>query len=153
MKKTLSITFENDYPVTVTITSQNKSEETPLYCDETERLILGGIMQNNQLWEDVSSLIHLDSFHSEKHRQIFSCIQALAAREECLDVVTILEALDCGKLLDSAGGIDYVITLAKTAYPFDIKKSALALASAAKQRHLLETTLKSIELFNSVFAK
>jgi len=79
---------------------------------EAEQAVLGGIMLDNQAWDKVADIIIDTDFYRKDHRIIFAGIAALAEDNNPCDVVTVSEYLDNRGELDSAGGLEYLATLA-----------------------------------------
>ena len=79
---------------------------------EAEQSVLGGIMLDNQAWDKVADIIVDSDFYRKDHRIIFAGIAALADDSKPCDVVTVSEYLDNRGELESAGGLEYLATLA-----------------------------------------
>jgi len=88
------------------------SIKSPPYSLEAEQSILGGIMLNNEAWDDVGERVTEKDFFRHDHQVIYSVMAILAEAREPLDVVTLSEALDQRQLLDEVGGIAYLGELA-----------------------------------------
>ena len=80
---------------------------------EAEQSVLGGLMLDNNAWDKIADLVAEDDFYRRDHRLIFRSIGELSARSEPFDVVTLSERLDKQGLLEDAGGLAYLGTLAK----------------------------------------
>jgi len=80
---------------------------------EAEQSVLGGLMLDNDAWDKIADAVVEEDFYRRDHRLIFRAISELAARTEPFDVVTLSEWLDKQGLLDDAGGLAYLGTLAK----------------------------------------
>ena len=87
--------------------------KVPPHSLEAEQSVLGGLMLDNNAWDTVSEIVLEDNFYRQEHRQIFRTMQKLVNDSNPLDVVTLSEELDRTAELDSAGGLDYLIELAK----------------------------------------
>jgi len=70
-------------------------------------------MLDNNAWERVLDQVSDGDFYRHDHRLIFRAVAALAARTEPFDVITLSEWLNTQGLLDDAGGLAYLGTLAK----------------------------------------
>lgn len=88
--------------------------KTPPHSIEAEQSVIGGVMLNNDSWDDVAEQVSEKDFYRQDHRVIFSAIGVLAEEGQPLDVVTIAEALDQRQLLEQAGGIAYLGELANS---------------------------------------
>jgi replicative DNA helicase len=80
---------------------------------EAEQSVLGGLMLDNEAWDKISDIIIEDDFYRRDHRMIFRSIAALAEKASPFDVITLSEWLEANGLLDNAGGLAYLGTLAK----------------------------------------
>ncbi len=80
---------------------------------EAEQSVLGGLMLDNEAWDKIADAITEEDFYRRDHRLIFRAVAALAARTEPFDVITLSEWLNTQGLLDDAGGLAYLGTLAK----------------------------------------
>lgn len=85
----------------------------PPHSIEAEQSILGGLMLDNSAWEKVVERVSEKDFYRFDHRIIYRGMQSLAAKNQPLDVITLSETLaEMGKL-DDAGGLAFLIELAK----------------------------------------
>ena len=80
---------------------------------EAEQSVLGGLMLDNQAWDKAADMVVEEDFYRRDHRLIFRAIAALQADSKPCDVVTLQEWLDKNGLLEDAGGLAYLGTLAK----------------------------------------
>ncbi len=80
---------------------------------EAEQSVLGGLMLDNNAWDKIADAVTEEDFYRRDHRLIFRAVAALAARTEPFDVITLSEWLDKQGLLEDAGGLAYLGTLAK----------------------------------------
>lgn len=85
----------------------------PPHSIEAEQSILGGLMLDNQAWERVIEHVSEKDFYRFDHRLIFRAMQALTGKNQPIDVITLSEALAEMSKLDDAGGLSYLIDLAK----------------------------------------
>jgi replicative DNA helicase len=87
--------------------------KVPPHSMEAEQSVLGGLMLDNNAWDTVSEVVLEDNYYRQEHRQIFRTMQKLVNDGKPIDVVTLSEELDRTAELESAGGLDYLIELAK----------------------------------------
>ncbi|WP_156473675.1 replicative DNA helicase [Neptuniibacter marinus] len=87
--------------------------KVPPHSMEAEQSVLGGLMLDNNAWDTVSEVVLEDNFYRQEHRQIYRTMQKLVNDGNPIDVVTLSEELDRTAELESAGGLDYLIELAK----------------------------------------
>jgi replicative DNA helicase len=79
---------------------------------EAEQSLLGGLMLDHLAWEKVADIVSAADFYRKDHRLIFAAIAVLADDNNPCDVVTVSEFLDNRSELESAGGLEYLATLA-----------------------------------------
>ncbi len=87
--------------------------KVPPHSMEAEQSVLGGLMLDNNAWDTVSEVVLEDNFYRQEHRQIYRTMQKLVNDGNPIDVVTLSEELDRTAELESAGGLDYLVELAK----------------------------------------
>lgn len=80
---------------------------------EAEQSVLGGLMLDNNAWDTAAEILIEDHFYRHDHRLIYRVMQKLVNNQSPLDVVTLSEELDRTGDLDRAGGLDYLVELAK----------------------------------------
>ncbi|HHE5077335.1 replicative DNA helicase [Citrobacter freundii] len=91
------------------------SLKTPPQSIEAEQSVLGGLMLENQRWDDVAEIVSEQDFSSRPHRSIFSAMRSLVANQFPIDLITLAEHIENegeGKL-DSLGGFAYLAELSK----------------------------------------
>ncbi len=79
---------------------------------EAEQSLIGGLMLDKTAWDKIADVITETDFYRKDHRLIFSAIASLAEDANPCDVVTVSECLDNRSELDSAGGLEYLASLA-----------------------------------------
>lgn len=78
---------------------------------ESERVILGAILLDNQLISQAIEKISADDFYSPLHRRIFKAMTALFERSERIDPILIGEELKKDGSIESIGGIAAITNL------------------------------------------
>ncbi|AWP34360.1 replicative DNA helicase [Pantoea eucalypti] len=101
----------------------NKSNETqdrqlagvkmPPHSLEAEQSVLGGLMLDNERWDNVSERVVANDFYNRSHRLIFSEMQRLLENSKPIDLITLSESLETRGELEMAGGFAYLAELAK----------------------------------------
>ncbi|HLQ25921.1 MAG TPA: replicative DNA helicase [Acidiferrobacterales bacterium] len=86
--------------------------KVPPQSVEAEQCVLGGLMLDNQRWEQIADKLTADDFYRKEHRLIFRAITALCEQSKPADVVTVSEWLENNAELENAGGLAYLGTLA-----------------------------------------
>ncbi|WP_019613581.1 replicative DNA helicase [Psychromonas ossibalaenae] len=78
---------------------------------EAEQAIIGGLLLNNEAWNDVAERVVERDFYHRAHRQIFSTIEHLSSEDIPVDLVTLSEHLENNQELEGVGGIAYLAEL------------------------------------------
>lgn len=99
--------------MTQTIEAINPSLKIPPHSIEAEQAVLGGLMLDNNAWEQVSDRISEQDFYRTDHRIIFRTIAALALQDKPIDLITISERLEAQQELTEVGGLSYLGQIAK----------------------------------------
>jgi replicative DNA helicase len=58
---------------------------------EAEIAVIGGLILDNEAWEQIADILQVNDFYNQEHRKIFSCIINLVNDNVPFDVVTINE--------------------------------------------------------------
>jgi len=78
---------------------------------EAEQAIIGGLLLNNEAWNDVAERVVERDFYHRAHRLIFATIEHLSSEDIPVDLVTLSEHLDNKQELEPIGGIAYLAEL------------------------------------------
>lgn len=78
---------------------------------ESERVILGAILLDNQLISQAIELLQSDDFYSPLHRRIYKAMTTLFERGERIDPILIGEELRKDGSIDSIGGVATITNL------------------------------------------
>lgn len=92
---------------------QMEGLKLPPHSLEAEQSVLGGLMIDNERWDNVSERVTAEDFYSRPHRTIFSQMQRLLELGRPIDLITLSEALEQNAELDSVGGFAYLAELSK----------------------------------------
>lgn len=87
--------------------------KVPPHSIEAEQSVLGGLMLDNNAWDTVAETVVEDNFYRHDHRLVFRTMTKLMNNGQPLDVVTLSEELDRIGELDNAGGLEYLVDLAR----------------------------------------
>ncbi|MEJ2309502.1 MAG: replicative DNA helicase [Gammaproteobacteria bacterium] len=96
----------------VTAETNTQSLRVPPHSMQAEQSVLGGLMLDNATWDQVADRVTKKDFYRREHQLIFDAIAALAEENKPFDVVTLAESLERSELLEEAGGLVYLGTLA-----------------------------------------
>lgn len=86
-------------------------EIKPLYSEDAEQSVLGGVFIDNTAYDRLVGIVSEHDFYPREHRMIFRAIAKLLDESKPVDVVTVAEFLDSHKLLEDAGGINYLVNI------------------------------------------
>lgn len=75
---------------------------------DAEKSILGGLMLEQEAWDEVSEILVEDDFYKPSHKKIFAGIRELHRREMPSDLVTVSNLLMEKGELESLGGAAYL---------------------------------------------
>lgn len=115
--------------------------------DEAERSVLGGILRDYRVLDDLISEIDPSDFYAERHRSIFEAMRQLSQEQTPVDLVTLTERLRRDKRLEPVGGDAYLMDLADSVVSAaGISAHAKIVRDKALLRALIESSRKINEL-------
>lgn len=92
---------------------QMEGLKLPPHSLEAEQSVLGGLMLDNERWDNVSERVAALDFFSRPHRMIFSEMQRLLEMGKPIDLITLSESLETKSELSLVGGFAYLAELSK----------------------------------------
>lgn len=117
--------------------SKRKRPQPP-HSVEAEQSVLGGLMLDNDRWDDVATQISAQDFFISAHRTIYSHMQTLIEQGNPIDLITLSETLEQQEQLCQVGGFAYLAELSKnTPSAANIIPYAQYIASYGELRQLL----------------
>lgn len=87
--------------------------KVPPHSVESERAVLGALLLDNSAWEQIGDRLVAEDFYRPDHQLIFRTLSEHAERMAPFDVITVSESLKRSGSLDEAGGIEYLMSLAR----------------------------------------
>ncbi|MHA7594397.1 SPI-7-type island replicative DNA helicase [Pantoea sp. XAF26B01_ASV70] len=95
--------------------SDNRRNIPGLYSQDAEQSVIGGLMLDNDCWDEVILRISTDDFFHRIHREIFKAMSQLVAAGKPIDLLTLAESIENrGKdSLEQLGGFAYLAELTK----------------------------------------
>ena len=78
----------------------------------SEQAVLGGLLVDNNAYEQIADVLNSDDFYRKDHQLIYAQIEALCLAGQPADVVTVYCALENVGTADTAGGLPYLNELA-----------------------------------------
>ncbi len=127
-----------------------ESLKVPPHSIQAEQSVLGGLLLDNQTWDNVADKVSEEDFYRRDHKLIFRAIAQLAAQQDPFDVVTLSELLESRNELSNVGGLAYLGTLVK-----DTPSAAniLAYANIVRDRSVLRQLIHvGTEISDSAFS-
>lgn len=85
----------------------------PPHSIEAEQSVLGGLMLDNERWDDVAERVVSEDFYTRQHRHIFTEMHRLQEMGKPIDLITLAESLEQQGQLDIVGGFAYLAELSK----------------------------------------
>ena len=113
----------------------------PPHSIEAEQAVLGGAFLDKEAWDKVVERVREEDFYRKDHRIIFRAISKLSNEGQPCDIVTVTEWLESHQLLDEAGGMSSIASLAEnTPSAMNIKSYADIIRKRSILRQLISAT-------------
>lgn len=80
---------------------------------QAERSVLGGLLLEHNVYDEVADVLRPEMFYSDVHGLIYGAIASLQERAVRVDAVTVSEELGPSKLID-VGGVPYLLEILDT---------------------------------------
>lgn len=123
--------------------------KVPPHSIEAEQSVLGGLMLDNNVWDQVAERLTDTDFYRGDHKTLFQAITHLASEGRPFDVVTLVDWLENRNQLDAVGGIPYLAALAR-----DTPSAAniAAYANIVRERSVLRQLIQvGTDIANSAY--
>ncbi len=101
---------------------------------DAEQAVLGGLMLDNTVWDDVADVLIDSDFYRKEHSIIFKAMQKQDNASKPIDLVTLAEALDHVNQLELIGGLEYLAELSNNT---PSTANIMAYASIIRERAIL----------------
>lgn len=116
------------------------------FSEDTEKSLLGVLMLQKRAWESIESIVVAADFYTQKHAVIFTAIAKLHAKQQAVDMITVVESLQTMEHLETAGGESYVYALADSApATANVIEYAKIVRDKALLRSLQDSATKIVE--------
>lgn len=106
--------------------------------------VLGSMMLSQTAIDEVTSILTQQDFFMPSHQTLFRLMRQLSNDRLVVDLITLKHALNAEKLMESVGGIDYLVQIVESV------PSALNAAHYAKQVADLSTHREVIKTANAM---
>ena len=121
---------------------QKELKELP-HNAEAEQGLLGAILLNNDIADEVSAIIDSNHFYEEIHKRIYEVINRLIAKGQLATPVTLKSYFEVEKSLEEIGGSSYLARLANAAVSLEYAKNyAQIIYDLAVRRNLISLVEK-----------
>jgi len=129
------------------IIGANDKGKLPPQAIELEETVLGALMIEKDAFATVADLLTPGCFYKEQNRYIFEAINSLAAKEQPIDVPTVVDRLKTQGTLEKAGGVPYVNDLTRrVASTAHLRYHAQIVSQKATARDLIRMAAELEEL-------
>ncbi len=85
----------------------------PPHSVEAEQSVLGGLMLDNNSWDNIAEILSPEDFYRQEHRLIFRTMEKLVGGGKPIDVVTLSEDLERTEGEENAVDLEYLVDLAR----------------------------------------
>ncbi|MCQ2333696.1 MAG: replicative DNA helicase [Paludibacteraceae bacterium] len=120
------------------VVGANEFGKLPPQALELEEAVLGALMLEREAYIIVADLLRPESFYNPKNRYIYEAIRALAAMDQPIDLMTVVEKLKSLGTLAEAGGPAYIAELTrKVSSTAHLQYHAQIVAQKATARELI----------------
>lgn len=124
---------------------RGQSEEVLLFSLEAEQSVLGSIIVDPSCLSIVLDYVTVDSFYSERNRQLFAAIVTLFSSGENIDVITLLHAAEAEHIFKDTGEAQvYIAQLAEIVPTSSHVESYAKIVQEKKYLRDLNRTAKDI---------
>lgn len=119
----------------------------PPQAIEAEQSILGSMMLDSNLADEIGSMLDIEDFYRNDHKTLFRTIGEMSSAGQSVDIITVSEKLMETGEASEVGGLVYLNTLVKnTPQSGNIKSYASVVRRRAIARKVIETCNHSIEM-------
>src|SRR5438094_2681727 len=87
------------------------ADRLPPQNRDAERSVLGSILRDNAVLDDVVQIVRTPNFYTDAHQKIFEACVKLRDRGDAIDLVTLHEYLKEQKHSEDVGGMAYLSDL------------------------------------------
>ena len=120
--------------------------KVPPQAIEAEQSVLGGLMLDNECFDDVVDSVSEHDFYTHAHRLIYNSILAIQADNNPVDLVTVRDLLDKREELETIGGLAYLDQLVRnTPSTANLVTYAQIIRDRSILRQLINASNKIIE--------
>ena len=122
------------------VSEQVRNTEAP-HSVEAERAILGALLIDGAVWDEISDVLSAEDFYVSAHRTIFEEMRKISAKGSDIEAVGVLDALIGSKLSDRVGGPQYLHELSLQGSTRNACQYANIVRAHAARRELIKAAL------------
>ena len=113
---------------------------------EAEQTVLGSILENNELFDEITDEINEGHFHDTIHQKIYKIISNLISKGLLANPITIKNFFNDNQELTEIGGLEYLLKLTKVSTTKNqIKHYSKLLADLYIRRQLIKISEETLE--------
>jgi len=113
---------------------------------EAEQTILGSILENNELFDEITDEINEGHFHDAIHQKIYKIISNLISKGLLANPITIKNFFNDNQELTEIGGLEYLLKLTKVSTTKNqIKHYSKLLSDLYIRRQLIKISEETLE--------
>lgn len=105
---------------------------------EAERAVLGAVLIDNRVWPVARGIVSSRDFFRQAHRWVFEAIEAVAQRNEPMDLLTVRAELERRQQLDDVGAADVYALIDGVPYSTNVEYYARIVKDKALLRQLID---------------
>ena len=102
-----------DTPYNTSQAADSRLLKVPPHSKDAEQSVLGGLLLDNQAFDQVTEVLQPRDFYYPDNLLIFSAMARLSAANQPLDIITVSEALESDGELEKIGGLSYLAEIAR----------------------------------------
>src|SRR5687767_91061 len=87
------------------------ADRLPPQSREAEKGVIGSILRDNTVLNDILRVVRVDNFYFDAHQKIFQAITDSVSASKPVDLVILHEMLKSRKQLEDVGGVPYLTEL------------------------------------------
>ena len=80
---------------------------------EAEQHLLGSVMVNNEIIDEIASIINYEKFYDPIHKKIYEVIENLNSKGMVANPITLKNFFEKNKGLEEVGGVEYLVKLTR----------------------------------------
>ena len=92
---------------------QNKQENKQPSNLEAEQALLGSILVNNDIIDEISTMVNSNIFYDPAHVKIYEVIESLNNKGMIANPITLKNFFEKDNMLNEVGGTEYLVKLTR----------------------------------------